>query len=210
MIFSTGCDLQQHWESYVFFYHAYKVQQPGNVTRLVSGCTKKEEMELEQFHETKIATMSNRFHVFFTPDFGSGASFGEEDYKYNNKPNSVYLWMKDILGMDQTDRPKEVEDGIVLLLDPDMVLLRPLLHDFSEQEMLYASTNESASHRPDPGATRVVQHGRPMAQQDGYLGNEWTLFNVTRITGGGTLPKFGPMHEDLYWNSGPPYLATVR
>jgi len=112
--------------------------------------------------------------------------------------------------MDQTDRRKEVEDGIVLLLDPDMILLRPLLHDFSEQEMLYASTNESASHRPDSGATRVVQHGRPMAQQDGYLGNEWTQFNVTRITGGGTLPKFGPKHEELYWNSGPPYLATVR
>ena len=213
VIFSTGCSLQQHWESYVFFYHAHKVQQPGNVTRLVSGCTTEEEMELRQFHETKIATISNRFHVFFTPDFSSGPSFTKGDYKYNNKPNSVYLWMKDILGMDQTDHPKEVEDGIVLLLDPDMVLLRPLLHDFSNQEMVYASTNvlaSNASYQPDSRGTRVVEHGRPMAQQDGYLGNEWMQFNVTRITRGGKFPKFGPNHEDMYWNSGPPYLATVR
>ena len=87
-------------------------------------------------------------------------------------------------------------------MDPDMILLRPLTHDFTDVENhIWLEEN--------PG-TRVVRHGFPMAQQDGYLGNEWTLFNVTRITGGGTLPKFGPMHEDLYWNSGPPYLATVR
>jgi hypothetical protein len=33
MVFSTSCSAQQHWQSYVFFYHANKVQQPGSVVR---------------------------------------------------------------------------------------------------------------------------------------------------------------------------------
>jgi hypothetical protein len=210
MIFSTGCSVQQDWESYVLFYHAYKVNQPGNVTRLVSGCDSIQERVLRKFHNTKIATMSDRFHVFFTPDFGNGPAFRRGEYKYNNKPNSVYLWMKDILGMDQNNSSKEVEDGIVLLVDPDMILLRPLLHDFSHQEMLYVSESKAGSTRPLSGGTRAVEHGKPMAQQDGYLADEWMKFDVEQITDGGRFPKFGPSDGALYWNSGPPYLATVR
>jgi hypothetical protein len=30
IVFSTSCAPQQHWESYVLFYHAWKVGQPGN------------------------------------------------------------------------------------------------------------------------------------------------------------------------------------
>lgn len=31
MVFSTSCTPQQNWESYVFFFHAMKVMQPGSV-----------------------------------------------------------------------------------------------------------------------------------------------------------------------------------
>lgn len=34
VVFSTSCVPQQHWESYLFFYHAWKVNQPGTVVRL--------------------------------------------------------------------------------------------------------------------------------------------------------------------------------
>jgi hypothetical protein len=210
VVFSSGCNLQQHWESYVFFYHAFKVNQPGNVTRLVSGCTEDEEQELRQFHEEKIRTMSERFHVFFTPNFGGGGPF-EADYKYNNKPNSVYLWMKETLGMDQRNRNRtnDVEDGIIFLLDPDMILLRPILHDFSGQEMIYASAAKEGAFRPFGNGTRVVQHGMPIAQQDGYLTSEWMNFNASHITQGGKFPSFHPLEGELLWNSGPPYLSTV-
>ena len=204
VLFSSGCSEQQHWESYVFFFHAFKVNQPGNVTRLVSGCTKDEERYLRQFHEEKVRTMSERFHVFFTPDFGSVSMFGA-DYKYNNKPNSVYLWMRDTLG-PTTD----VEDDIIFLLDPDMILLRPLLHDFTGQEMIYASAVNMGASRPFNRSTGVVQHGMPMAQQDGYLSNEWMHFNASYITGDRKFPKFAPLDGSLFWNSGPPYLSTVR
>jgi peptidyl serine alpha-galactosyltransferase len=169
-----------------------------------------EEMELRQFHKTKITTMSKRFHVFFTPDFSTGPPFTKGPYKYNNKPNSVYLWMKDILGMNKTNRTKEVEDGIVILLDPDMVLLRPLLPNFSDQEILYASPSKTGSPRPHFHGTTTVAHGKPMAQQDGYLNSEWMHFNVSYITEGGTFPNMSYLDGAMYWNSGPPYLATVR
>jgi hypothetical protein len=209
VLFSSGCSLQQHWESYVFFYHAFKVNQPGNVTRLVSGCTVDEEVELRQFHEEKIRTMSERFHVFFTPNFGKGGNFKAE-YKYNNKPNSVYLWMKDTLGMDRRNRTKDVEDGIIFLLDPDMILLRPLLHDFSDQEMIYVNAAKTGASRPFGNGARVVQHGMPMAQHDGYLTSEWMKFNASHITQGRKFPSFEPQEGELLWNSGPPYLITVR
>lgn len=37
MVFSTSCSDLQHWQSMVFFYHAYKVGQPGNVVRFRSS-----------------------------------------------------------------------------------------------------------------------------------------------------------------------------
>jgi hypothetical protein len=46
MVFSTGCTTFQDWQSYVFFFHALQAGQPGQVTRIASGCTPKEAEEL--------------------------------------------------------------------------------------------------------------------------------------------------------------------
>ena len=54
LVFSTGCSLFQDWQSYAFFYHVQKSGQPGNVTRIVSGCTQTQQQELRQAHETHI------------------------------------------------------------------------------------------------------------------------------------------------------------
>lgn len=37
MVFSTSCSAQQNWQSYVFFYHAMKVKQPGSVVSIVGN-----------------------------------------------------------------------------------------------------------------------------------------------------------------------------
>lgn len=59
---------------------------------------------------------------------------------------------------------KKTEDGIVFLLDPDFVLLRPITHDFSDAENhIWTESNPR---------TRVVQHGFPIAQQDAYVSHE--------------------------------------
>jgi hypothetical protein len=39
VIFSTDCGDYQAWQSYMAFFRAMKVRQPGHVTRIASGCT---------------------------------------------------------------------------------------------------------------------------------------------------------------------------
>ena len=196
VVFSTGCSEQQHWESYVFFYHAYKVRQPGNITRLVSGCTPQEEKRLRRYHGRKIATMSDRFHIHFTPEYSNVAT--AQPYKYYNKPCGLHHWMTNVLHMDQ--HPKAFEDDIIILADPDFILLRPIFHD---------TRNNTVHFVQNHPITKVVKHGMPIAQQDGYLYNDWMRFNISYITGGGNISHVSREDGPRFYNTGPPYLATV-
>lgn len=115
--------------------------------------------------------------------------------------------MENSLGMKEggVNDPR-LEDGVVILMDPDMILLRPLLHDFTSENVIWAA---------DAGAvlTKVVRHGFPMAQQDGYLRNDWRNLNWTYIMDKPVeeyraIPP--PSDGPKYWQTGPPYLATVK
>ena len=206
VIFSTACSDQQDWESYVFFYHAFKVNQPGNVTRIASGCSEEEARKLTEFHLQHIQTMSNRFHLHLTPDYSRiRLNDGRHPYKYLNKPFGVRHWMENVLGLNETKPlPPEIEYDVVILMDPDMILLRPLTHDFTEEGVIWVK-------QPDREHMKV-RHGNPMAQQDGYLSSEWMNFNMTNITQDPNTPALSvtPRQGPISWNTGPPYLATVR
>jgi peptidyl serine alpha-galactosyltransferase len=218
VVFSTSCSLQQHWESYVYFYHCMRVRQPGNITRIVSGCNDKETKELTNFHNTFIVTMADptiqKFLLHFTPSYsGLRLSEGKYPYKYMNKPYGLRHWMENYLHLGWTDNNTTITtpystdneqqsallDAVVILMDPDMVMLQPITHDFSGDNVLWVKK---------PAITKVT-HGNPISQQDGYLSNEWMYLNFTFITGDPTIKppssKDGPVH----WNTGPPYLATV-
>ena len=206
MVFSTSCTDQQHWESYVFYYHALKVQQPGTITRIASGCKPGEAAELQTFHDLHIQPMSPHFHLHMTPDFSKvlGADGKYKVYKYMNKPFGLHHWMEVVLKMNETTTTKDpkVDDGIIMLLDPDMILLRPLVHDFTQEDVIFVEENP---------ATRIVKHGLPISQQDGYMSNKWMDINVTHILDGGALPEYVTRKSaSIHWNTGPPYLATVR
>jgi hypothetical protein len=208
LVFSTACSPQQSWESYVLFYHAFKVNQPGNLTRIASGCTPSQAKALTSFHETVIRNMSNHFHLHFTPDY-SKVRVNHDDkkpYKYMNKPFGLRHWFENKLGlMEGTPIRSDLENDIVILLDPDMILLKPLGHDFSNANVVWASIPKSED-------LMRVRHGNPMAQQDGYLRSNWLQFNFTYITGDAKSPAYkinnGVAIE--HYNTGPPYLATVK
>ncbi|KAL7560899.1 hypothetical protein ACA910_008181 [Epithemia clementina (nom. ined.)] len=217
VVFSTSCAPQQHWESMVFFYHAHKVQQPGTVTRIVSGCTEKEQEQQAAFFQKYIQPTNSKFHIHFTPDFSKVKKSNGAPYKYMNKPYGLRHWMEhgplqmyNSSSLSWSSSSSSKEDDIVILMDPDMILLRPLTHDFTEvSNHLFA---ESKSPR-----TRFVRHGFPMAQQDGYLSNAWMSLNLSHVVGpadrtnNNTPIAMPPKHEGfLYWNTGPPYLVTVR
>ena len=224
VVFSTSCSDQQNWESYVFFYHARRVRQRGTVTRIASGCSDQEAAELQAFHDQFIAPMAvvpnsqQSFHLHLTPNYSRvRLAHGKDPYKYMNKPYGMRHWMENALGLSlelnstdadninskqqSAEQHRRLLDGIVILMDPDMILLRPIGHDFSDDFELWVDGRPSIT---------MVTHGHPIAQQDGYLGNEWMNLDYSYITQDKSVQrpdwKSGPRH----WNTGPPYLATVR
>ena len=199
VVFSTSCEPQQHWESYVLFYHAWKVGQRGTVTRIASGCSAQDAEALTSFHEQHIQSMNPSFFLHLTPDFSRSKEyirFGKARYKYMNKPYGLLHWLQHTFQKDTAD-----QDGIVFLMDPDMILLRPIVHDYTHQEVLFVEENPTK---------RRVEHGFPMAQQDGYLTNEWMKLNASYITNGGNISHIQWADGPKHYNTGPPYLATVK
>jgi hypothetical protein len=69
---------------------------------------------------------------------------------YFNKPFGVRHWMEHVLGFPHADD----KDAIIILIDPDMILLKPITRFFD---------NSTDRWRHD-GLTKVT-HGHPVAQQ---------------------------------------------
>ena len=220
VVFSTACSAQQHWESYVLFYHAWRVRQPGNVTRIASGCKPHEASALQEFHQTVIqTTLSTRFYLHLTPDYSRvRLDHGKFAYKYMNKPFGLRHWMEHTLGYSSSSSSPNsnnssssvYDDDIVMLMDPDMILTKPLTHDFSPS----SSSNDGTIwvDKPRDPTRWYVRHGNPMAQQDGYLNSKWLHLNVSYITNDTQSPVWGLTARDGVhsYNTGPPYLATAR
>ena len=187
------------------FYSAYKVRQPGHVTRIASGCTEEEAVAIKEWHETHISRMSSRFHLHLTPHFsGVKSDTGETvgDYKFFNKPFGLKHWLEHA---DSRYFSLAQQDDIVILIDPDMVLMRPLVGDFSDSRETLISPNRKG----DILGTRV-DHGTPFAQTYG-LGTQWQKFNLDNIAGTDSPAKLVTKEEGfLHFPVGPPYIATVR
>jgi len=202
LIFSTGCSLFQDWQSYVFFFHALKSGQKGRVTRIASGCRDEDIEAMKQLHKEQIEIMSDRFYLHLTPEFATvkpGLRF-----KYFNKPFGVRHWMEHVLGFP--DNP-ENSNAIVILVDPDQILLRPFTNDF---------TNSSEVWRPTPTSSipmrNKVEHGSPFAQQYGF-GLQWkTKVNMTHVAGGQPSRIDGMDMDEarMHYSVGPPYIATAK
>ena len=54
IVFSTDCGSFQHWQSYLLFFSAVRIRQPGFITRIASGCTEEEKEEAREFYQTHI------------------------------------------------------------------------------------------------------------------------------------------------------------
>ena len=86
VIFSTSCHYIHDWLSYLFFFQAMKLEQPGDVWRIVSGCTFEQEEEMQGLFDSLIQPMSDNFHLHFTPQFGRKNPKEWQSTKYWNKP----------------------------------------------------------------------------------------------------------------------------
>ena len=198
IVFSTDCSSFQKWQSYLLFYSAMKAKQPGSVTRIASGCTDEEEEEEQKFQDMISQTMSPHFKVHFTPHFSkvkdeNGNETGK-DYKFFNKPFGLLHWI------EHSEENLNNSD-IVILLDPDQILTRPITNDFSDLQ---------ANVLPDKEPKTKVQHGSPFAQKYGF-GASWLKLDVETITQDPNTPaRISNPEAGKHYPAGPPYLATVK
>lgn len=203
-VFSTGCSTFHDWQSYVFFYHAVQSGQEGHITRIASGCEGETKKKLEQIFMEEIAPMDpKRLHLHQTPDY-SNVHQGEYEYKYFNKPFGLRHWFENVLGYPENH--EEHDDSIVIVLDPDQILLRPFTNDF---------TNSSETWRlPEKGRHKLkVEHGSPFAQSYQYELVWRELVDQKYVFQGGPSPVLGLKEQeakDFYSGMGPPYVATVK
>jgi len=219
VVFSTDCSPYQHWQSYLVFYTALKVRQPGHVTRIASGCDPEQETAMKEWFARDVQFLSSRFHLQLTPKFSSildseGKSLG--DYKFFNKPMGLKYWMEHSpllrFNARTTHFPEAVHNDVVILIDPDMALLRPLTADFSNPRETLVGAGR-ARHYSDADSTtsspKRVGPGQPFAQVYGF-GAQWARLDLEKIAGPGT-PAASVSLEDarFFYPAGPPYLAVV-
>jgi hypothetical protein len=203
-VFSTGCSTFQDWQSYVFFYHALRSGQEGHITRIASGCDGETKEDLERQFKDEIVSMDpERFHLHQTPDFGKVPGL-EKSFKYFNKPCGMRHWFENVLGYPENHA--EHDDSIVILLDPDQILLRPFTDDFT-------NSSETWRLQKDGRHKLKVEHGSPFSQQYGY-GLQWlTKVNHTYVFEGKPTPVATMEQQEAkdYYNAmGPPYVATAK
>jgi hypothetical protein len=126
------------------------------------------------------------------------------EYKYFNKPFGVKHWMEHVLGY-----PKDTshDDAIVILLDPDQIVLRPFWKDFRNSTELWNPLNNQKV-----GNLFQVEHGTPFAQEYGF-GAQWrTKTNMSYVSPHEPSPVDAVSVNDaeVYYAAGPPYMATAR
>ena len=238
LVFSTGCSLYQDWQSYVFFYHVYKVsqrqqQQMGNnksknnniknVTRIVSGCNDKQQQVLQQTHYEQIQKqMSYNFLLHFTPDYSKIKGSNIPSYKYFNKPFGMKHWMEHKLGYNNTTSSSTsssstttnpYDDVIIVLLDPDQLLLRPFTHDYTNIRMDWTRKGYNA---PNSNVSKIITHGKTITQTYAF-GDDYTALNLTHVllheepNNGNNSPLWTmSKKQKLGYAAGPPYLATAK
>lgn len=208
LIFSTDCSAFQHWQSYLMFHSAYKVGQPGTITRIASGCSDADGEKEMKWHTENISNvMGDRFKLHLTPHF-SGVKDADGnvvgDYKFFNKPFGLLHWLENAMGFKAGSTTElNNPDDVVILIDPDMILLRPITGDFSNPRDIVVGKHHEREQK------FFVKHGAPFAQKYG-LGAQWRKFDLDAIAGADSPAKEVSQNDAVtFYPVGPPYIATV-
>eukprot|EP00038_Savillea_parva_P029618 m.72250 g.72250 ORF g.72250 m.72250 type:complete len:522 (-) comp8771_c0_seq2:86-1651(-) len=160
IVFSTSCTYFQQWQSEVLLHSLAKVGQRGRVTRLISGCNHIDDKAHKNnfMHDNKEQvssrsliqrTTNTKAEFFYTPSFKEA-----EEFKFANKPFSVRAWAssRESDGTGPT-HPNE----IIVLIDPDMILMAPLTMEAIPKDHLLSKT------KPAMDGGNVVTRGHPVA-----------------------------------------------
>ena len=169
IVFSSGCNALQDWQSYMFFYHIMASGFTGNVTRVASCETDEQAAALRKSHNEQISSlMSPKFLLHTTADYTHMAP--GQKYNFFNKPFGIRHWMED--GLDFANQEAKFAKTIVVLMDPDQFLMRPFRRDMTNEPELWHGNNSGY---------RIVDQGQPMAALYGFGGSWIRKLNVTEL-----------------------------
>ena len=208
VIFSTDCGDYQQWQSYLFFFSAFRVRQPGIITRIISGCTDVQKKNIDQWHKNHIEVISDRFKVMFSPEFSRiDKNANTAHYKYFNKPFGVkyYIENSEDFGWEESSGKftKAQENDIIVLVDPDMLLLQPLTSDFSDSNVKFWKP----FNNDDLERKTKVAPGAMFGQTYG-LNAKW--MNFVGLAGPKSAAnKIDNRQAQLLYQVGPPYIGVV-
>ena len=121
LVFTTDCSGYQHWQSIALWYAAQSAGQSGPITRVATGCSDDERRQIAA--EWRAIDRTGRFRVHFAPHFELHPRSGGK-YPYSNKPGGLRHWL--------ANAEPPITQEYVALIDPDMLLLRPITPALSE------------------------------------------------------------------------------
>jgi hypothetical protein len=234
IIFTTDCkDPNQDWQAYTFFYHVMKSGQHGDVTRIATGCSKPRSDDLLAVHKEQIEPMGrltdgggeSRFHFYVAPAHPEQTKVGDlrKFFKYFNRPRGILEWMEKVMGyspsMIDNNAPNQNmvpqnDNVIILLMEVDMVILRPFEDDLKNKQELY----KKAVAGPNVDPQTKVTHGHPIAQYNVFPSFWWeglvltTVPNVPAMAEKGlhNLQSMPRTDVDNYFLAGSPIFITAR
>lgn len=196
IVFSTDCSFFQDWQSLLVFNSAQQVHQPGQITRIASGCKEDKQAELVELYRL----LYPMYHVHFTPDFKTDNKT-QKRYDFYNKPYGLHHWLK-------FANPPVKEHTVVALIDPDMIILRPItLKIAGNPTNLYLDDfNPATDYIP-----KFVGRGQPAAAIYG-LGAPWATnsknFDRLDVCGAGSpCLEVSRRDGERSYSVGPPYLV---
>lgn len=231
IVFSTDCSGYQHWQGILLYYSAIRVGQRGTVTRIASGCTPKEQNEIQN-EWLKIDPTRQKFRVHFAPS----TTLNGKSYKYSNKPGGILHWLQ-----SQKSELESKNDTVVCLLDPDMILLKPITSHLIQPNWIRRSYHQNQIEYIDPTLNNnlpqvlrmkdvdnddklvhKITTGHPAGQHFGIGGAwvnsgimakkpVWANFSKASICGNtGQCTKTTMEEAKTMYAAGPVYLATVQ
>ena len=168
IVFSSGCNKYQQWQSELLLASAAKVGQRGRITRIVSGCYDdlqgnsddnawegKKVGKSNNYAQTAIPLSEHtkssnpNFGLFMTPSF-----HGAKKFPWINKPSAIDYFM--------THAKQELErlgETIVMILDPDFIFLAPITQSAaaSPSEILQGRASAAAVWTGEEPAVNVAR-----------------------------------------------------
>jgi len=160
IMFSTGCNPYQHWQSEVMFWNWHNVGHRGRITRIASGCHTDQNRDLAR----KTAVDSDKIGTFIVKE----------------AENKQHKWLNKPVGLKEFLSKAEIKESILILLDPDMVIVKP----FDVQN---------------------VSEGNPIAQKYG-IGPKWLRWKLCDSD----MCKINDRDGWKWYSVGPPIMMHIN